>query len=918
MPALSPGARLGAYEVIDLLGAGGMGEVYRAQDTKLGRGVALKILSDAFAGDPDRLARFKREAKALAALNHPHIAALFGMEEADERHFLIMELVDGETLADRLSRGPMAVDGALRAARQIAEALEAAHEKGIVHRDLKPANVKISADEKVKVLDFGLAKLGAGDASDAATPAGAALTHSPTLSMMATQAGVILGTAAYMSPEQAQGMPADQRSDVFSFGSVLFEMLTGRQAFRGDSAPAILAAVLIGSPDLTAIPANLSPRLIDLVRRCLEKNPKQRWQAVGDLRMELEAIAAAPHASPVSTLAAPPAPLWKRLIPVAAGVVLSAVATSAVWWRVRPAAPPSPIVTRFTAPLPDGTQFSNFGRKVVDISPDGTNIVVSANGRLNLRSMADLTARPIAGSEGSASGVANPVFSPDGRWIVFFSTADRALKKIAVAGGAAVTLCPAGNPFGMSWDASGILFGQAAGGGPGATTTGILRVSPNGGKPEQLIAVKDDEVADDPQMLPDGDTVLFTLAKSANGRLAEAWDKAQIVAQSIRTGRRTTLIESGSGARYVSSGHILYAIAGVLYAVPFDVGSLRVAGGQVPILEGVARATLTGSAHWSLSGTGSLVYLPGPSATSTGDGVVAVADRKGLIEALKIAPGSYEAPRVSPDGKWIAVGDTGDAGANIWVYELVGTGARRRLTNGGKNRYPVWSSDSRHVIYQSDREGDKGLFWQLADGTGTPERLTKADPDTTHIPDSFSPVADQLLFSVTKGATSSLRLLTLKTKEVTSFGAVQSGDLPDSVFSPDGRWVAYTMREDAGPAIYVQPFPPTGAKYLILPSAIHPVWTRDGREIIVMARGRLIAVGVTTQPRFELRGSVEFSRTFMDGGPTTVRNFDVMTDGQHLLAIPFSGIQLRANAIPQFQVVLNWIEELKQRVPIAR
>jgi eukaryotic-like serine/threonine-protein kinase len=914
MPALSPGARLGAYEVIDLLGAGGMGEVYRAQDTKLGRDVALKILSEAFADDLDRLTRFKREAKALAALNHPHIAALFGMEEADGRHFLIMELVDGETLADRLSRGPMAVDGVLRAARQIAEALEAAHEKGIVHRDLKPANVKISADEKVKVLDFGLAKLGAGDASGASSgPTAAALTHSPTLSMMATQAGVILGTAAYMSPEQAQGMPADQRSDVFSFGSVLYEMLTGRQAFRGDSAPAILAAVLIGAPDLSAIPANLNARLIDLVRRCLEKNPKQRWQAVGDLRMELEAIAAAPHASASAGIVAPPAPLWKRMIPVAAGVVVTAAVTSAAWWRARPAAPPPLIVTRFTLPLADGTQFTNFGRNVVGISPDGTNVVVAANVRLYLRSMADPTARSIPGSEGSASGVANPVFSPDGRWIVFYSVGDRALKKIAVAGGAAVTLCPAGNPFGMTWDASGILFGQATG--PATTTTGILRVSPNGGKPDRLIVVKDDEVADDPQMLPDGDTVLFTLAKGPSGRLADAWDKAQIVAQSLRTGRRTTIIEGGSGARYVSSGHILYAIGGVLYAVPFDAGKLRVDGGQVPVLEGVARASQTGSAHWSLSDNGSLIYLPGPSTTSTGDGVVALSDRKGTIEGLKIAPGAYEAPRVSPDGKWIAVGDTDATNANIWVYELAGTSARRRLTFGGKNRYPVWSSDSRRVIYQSDREGDTGLFWQLADGTGTPERLTKADPDTAHIPDSFSPVADQLLFSTTKGSTSSLRLLSLKTREITSFGGVESVDLPGGAFSPDGRWVAYTVREGTAPAIYVQPFPATGTKYQIVPSAIHPVWTRDGREIIGMTRGRPVAVGVTTQPRFELRSSVELQRTFGDGGAITVRNFDIMPDGQHLLTVPFAGAQLRANTTPQFQVVLNWIEELKQRVP---
>src|SRR5262245_2395249 len=693
MAALAPGARLGTYEITGLLGAGGMGEVYRALDTRLGREIALKILPDAFAGDPDRLTRFRREARALAALNHPHVAALFGMEEADGRHFLIMEFVDGETLADRLSRGPMPVDSALRVARQITEALEAAHEKGIVHRDLKPANIKITADEKVKVLDFGLAKLGAGDASDDAAPGSpaAALTHSPTLSMMATQAGVILGTAAYMSPEQAQCMPADQRSDVFSFGSVLYEMLTGRQAFRGDSGPAILAAVLIGAPDLSAIPANLNARLVDLVRRCLEKNPKQRWQAVGDLRMELEAIAAAPHAGSAAAAAVPPPPLWKRMVAVAVGVLLTAVATTALWWRLTPS-PPRPIVTRFTLPTVEGTVFTNFGREILTISPDGTRIVFSANGRLYKRGMADGETTAIPGIETSTNGVANPVFSPDGRWVAFYATEDRVLKKISIDGGATITLCAAGNPFGMSRDSSGILFGQTIA--VGATSTGILRVSPNGGKPEQLISVSDEEIADDPHMLPDRETVLFTLGKRtrAGNRIAETWDKAQIVAQSLKTGRRTTLINGGSDGRYVSTGHLVYAIDGVLYAVPFDDRLLKVEGGQIPVLEGVARAGQTGSAQWSLSDSGSLIYFPGPPTSSSGGSLLALSDRKGGSDPLKIAPGSYESPRLSPDGKWVAVGETDATSGNIWVYELAGTNARRRLTFGGKNRYPIWSS----------------------------------------------------------------------------------------------------------------------------------------------------------------------------------------------------------------------------------
>jgi serine/threonine-protein kinase len=891
-----------------------MGEVYRAQDTKLGREVALKILPEVWAGDPDRLTRFKREAKALAALNHPHIAALFGMEDADGRSFLIMELVDGETLADRIGRGPVAVEVALRIASQIAEALEAAHEKGIVHRDLKPANVKIAADEKVKVLDFGLAKLGAADGSEAsaAGPTAAAPTHSPTLSIMATQAGVILGTAAYMSPEQAQGLPADPRSDVFSFGSVLYEILTGRQAFRGDSAPAILAAVLIGAPDLSAIPANLNPRLTDLVRRCLEKNPKQRWQAVGDLRMELESIATVPRAEPSLAMFGP-TPLWKRLVPVAAGVALTAAATSAAWWHFR-ADPPARIVTRFAVPIGEGSIFTNFGRRVVSISPDGTRFVFSANGRLYLREMSDTAAKTIPGTEAASNGVANPIFSPDGRSIAYYSTGDQALKKISAGGGAPVTLCHVGNPYGMSWDASGILFGQS---GVGATTTGILRVSENGGKPEQVVAVKDDEIADDPYMLPDQETVLFTLGKRPSGnRFPEVWDKAQIVVQSTKTGRRTTLIDGGSDARYLPTGHLIYALSGVLYAVAFDVRRLKVEGGQVPVLEGVSRSAQTGTAQWSLSENGSLIYFPGPTSGTNTESVLALADRKGNVEPLQIAPATYETPRLSPDGKRVAVGDSDATSANIWVYELAGTSSRRKLTIGGKNRYPVWSADSRRVAYQSDREGDRGIYWQFADGTGTPERLTKADADTAHIPESFSPDGERLLFSATKGPKSSLQLLSLKTGTATPFGGVESADLPGSVFSPDGRWVAYTQREEAGPVIYVQPFPPDRSRYQILPAATHPAWSGDGQEIIGIQRGRLIVVGVKTRPNIELSSPIELRRIFIDGGPTTVRNFDMMADGRFLV-VPFLSIQSAAGSTPQFQIVLNWIEELKQQMRIT-
>ncbi len=435
---LANGSRLGLYDIIAPLGVGGMGEVYRAKDTKLGRSVAVKVLPDAFLADPDRVPRFEREAKVLAALNHPNIAALYGMEEAEGRHFLVMELVEGETLAERLQRGRLEVEDALRIAVHIADALEAAHEQGIVHRDLKPANVKITPDDKVKVLDFGLAK-----AMETA-PAAGNLTTSPTLSMMATQAGLILGTAAYMSPEQAKGFRADHRSDIFSFGAVLYEMLTGRQSFHGDTAPEILASVLVRDPDLAALPPNLNPRLIDLLKRCLEKSPKRRWQAIGDVRAEFEAIAPAPRTMPAAAeIVAPAKPLWRRAIPVVATALVASALTGAAVWRLRSPRPPS--ITRFSIALPEDQRWTNTGRRMVDLSPDGTQIVYVANARLYLRTMADLEARPISGTE-ALSGVTQPTFSPDGRSIAFYSNAERALKRIPVSGGAAVAICPAENP----------------------------------------------------------------------------------------------------------------------------------------------------------------------------------------------------------------------------------------------------------------------------------------------------------------------------------------------------------------------------------------------------------------------------------------------------------------------------------------
>jgi hypothetical protein len=521
--ALTPGTRLGPFEIVSALGAGGMGEVYRARDARLDRDVAIKILPEAFAADPERVARFQREAKVLASLNHPNIAIIHGLEHAEGAHALVMELVEGEDLAQRIARGAIPIDEALPIAKQIAEALEAAHEQGIMHRDLKPANIKVRPDGTVKVLDFGLAK--------AMDPVGSAphVSQSPTITTPArTHAGMILGTAAYMSPEQAKGRAVDKRSDVWAFGCVLFEMLTGKRAFEGEDVSDTLAAVLRGEPDWDALPATTPAPIGKLLRGCLEKDRKERVPDIAVARLDIKEALAMPAGSILAAAArvvAPP-PLWKRAIPIVATALLVAALTSVAWWGFKPSAPP-PIVTRFSFPLPQGQAFFTTNTYIVGISPDGTRMVYAANNGLYLRSAWDLEPKAIPGADYSGSTLRTPVFSPDGQSLVFYSAADQVLKRISVNGGAAVTLCPADVPFGISWGVDGIVFGQGS--------KGIMRVSPNGGQPERLVSVKDGEVAHGPHVLPGGQAMLFTLA---TGTGADRWDKAQVVVQSLKSGER--------------------------------------------------------------------------------------------------------------------------------------------------------------------------------------------------------------------------------------------------------------------------------------------------------------------------------------------------------------------------------------------
>jgi serine/threonine-protein kinase len=884
---LAAGTRLGVYEIEAPLGAGGMGEVYRARDTKLNRPVAIKILPDGFARDGERVARFRREALILASLNHPHIAGIHDLHEADGRRFLVLELIDGETLADRIVKGPLAVDDAVRVARQIAEALEAAHEKGIVHRDLKPSNIALTADDWVKVLDFGLAK-----ATGSAPPSGE-LANSPTVTSAdaMTGAGLILGTAAYMSPEQAKGRVADKRSDVWAFGCVLYEMLTGRRAFQGDDVSDTLASVLKGHPDWNALPAQVPPAVRTLVEGCLRKERRERISDISTARFLLDQPPAAPRPAagdrhPVR------ARFWPRALVVLSGVLASAGVAAFAAWQLKPSPPVA--VTRFAFTLPQG-QLLTLTRQGVAISPDGTRVVYVANGRLYLRPMSGLDSSVIPGAEPAIG----PVFSPDGESLVFWYGS---LKRMAATGGAAVNLCELDlPPAGVTWSDEGIVF---------ADFRGILRVSPDGGTPELLISNNADDMVYAPQLLP-GRALLFAMVKQ-QAAAADRWDEAQIVVQSLATGARKTLVEAGSHAQFVPTGHLVYVSGGTLFAIRFDLDRLETTGRPVPIVEGVrrgeGRAGAAGMAHFAFSNTGTLVYVPAPPGPQQGD--LVLFDRNGVTAPLNLPPGRYEFPRVSADGRRIAFETTDRGESVISLYETSGASNIRRLTFGGNNRFPVWSHDGRRLVFQSDRDGDQALFWQSAEG-GTAERLTKPERGASHVAEAWSPDGQVLLFSEKKDTDYSLWTFSVRDRKATLFERVPGSKVPaNASFSRDGRWVAYQTGQAGNPTgtTFVQPFPPTGTKHQIGQGA-HALWSRDGKELFfIPAPGRFQVVTVSTYPSFTFTRPVALPRVFAIAPPAFPRPYDILPDGRFIgVGAPDPG-----PGGPQIRVVLNWFEELKK------
>jgi len=918
--ALTSGTRLGPYEIVSAIGAGGMGEVYKARDTRLDRDVALKILPESFASDPDRLMRFEREAKALASLNHPNIAHIHGIEgdgsvlpDGKTRPLaLVMELVEGEDLSARIARGPVPLAEALPIARQIAEALEAAHERGIVHRDLKPANIKIREDGMVKVLDFGLAKAMESTAGAGPAEAGPSSSALPTITSPAlTQMGMILGTAAYMSPEQARGKPVDKRSDIWAFGVVLFEILAGKRAFEGDDITDVIAAVVKLEPDWTALPAETPGPIRKLLRQCLEKDRKERTPDIAVARFAIREAMEEPE-PPVSSAGtagapgAPPRPMWQRAWPLVASAIAGA---AAVWLLVGPGArgATAPAVTRLLMEVPPQTSSFAF-------SPDGRRLVMVSEGRLLLRNLSDFTTTAISGL-GSIDNAANPVFAPDGESIAF--TAGRNIKRIPVAGGvpAQVAQLPAGIS-GLSWDGDALLASVV-----GSTVNGIVRVPLDGTDATTVVTVEQGERAALPRRLPGTDVVLFT---STTGD----WSDSQIVAAALGSGERKIVVPSGSDARYLPTGHLAYAAEGVWFAVPFDVDTLETQGLPVPLVEGVARGRVGGllmpGALVSVADTGALAYLAGP-ATFSSSNVVALTDRDGRERLLDLPERSYEAPRLSPDGTELAMSSFDDGTGVIWVYDISGNRAARRLTFSGSNRFPVWSPEGDRLAFQSSADGEPGIVVRRADGTGETERLTTAEEGTEHLPESWSRDGKYVSYSVIAADGVELWLYSIEEKRSARFGDVRSGFPFNSAISPDSRWVAYTLRTGST-AVFVQPLPPTGTLYQVTPVndlGHHPFWSRDGRELFYFGASGTRMVSVVVEPsgsglEFGVPEplSTEFPTNMTQRGPL---NYDITPDGRTFAWTRVGGAAAAPSGeATQLRIVLNWFEELKRQVPVTR
>ncbi len=862
----SAGTRLGPYEILAPLGAGGMGEVYRARDPRMGREVAIKVSAERFSD------RFEREVRAVAALNHPNICHLYDVG----LNYLVMELIEGPTLAERIKEGAMPLEQALPIARQIADALEAAHEKGVIHRDLKPANIKIKPDGAVKVLDFGLAKIA--EQAVAGSPE-----SSPTLTIEATRVGQILGTAAYMSPEQARGKTVDKRADIWAFGVVLYEMLTGRRLFEGETISDTLVAVLKEEPDWNRVPGKMRP----LLRSCLEKDPKRRLRDVGDAWRLLED-------APLTT--AKNGRLWK----VAAGILaLLAIALGAALWRGAMRRVDQPSVRLDLDLGPDVSLGSAIGPAVI-LSPDGTRLVFVSQGAdgsrcLFVRRLDHSKAARLTGTEGAYA----PFFSPDGKWVGFF--AQGKLKKTRLEGGEPFSLCDAPSGRGASWGEDGNIIASL-------DQQSLSQVPAEGGKAVSITKLNR-EVGETthrwPQVLPGGKAVLFTTS------MAYDYDDAGIAVAWLKDHRVKTLIEhAGMYPRYLPSGHLVYVTKGTLFAVPFDLDRLELQGAATP-LEEVSSNPNVGSAQLDFSRSGILAYRTGGT---EGLRTMQWLDSTGKTVSLGIEPAYYTSPRFSQDGGRLAYVVSQGSSSDVWIYDWR-RGIKTRLTNGW-NAYPVWSPDSRFVVFQALG----GMFWTRADGAGKPQPLTQSK--ARQLPASFTPDGTRLVFSeVTPGAGAEIRTVPVESGS----GKLRAGE-PQSflkmpanafaAFSPNGRWLAYANTEAGQYEVYVRSFPDKGAQVQISNAGgVMPVWSRNGHELFYRTEDQRIMVAnytvkgesfVADKPR------VWFGKQLANIGLDV--NFDLAPDGKRFVVLMPADSSEPRETQSHVKIVTNFFDEVRRRM----
>jgi Tol biopolymer transport system component len=910
---LAAGTKLGPYEITGAIGAGGMGEVYRARDTRLDRTVAIKVLPAHLAETPEAKQRFEREARAVSALNHPHICALYDVGSQDGTEFLVMEYLEGETLAARLEKGALPLDLALKTGIEIADALEKAHRQGIIHRDLKPGNIMLTKSG-AKLLDFGLAK-----AIDTTPVSGLTVAESgPVTREAVTDVGMVLGTYQYMAPELIEGLDADARSDIFSFGAVLYEMATGKRAFDGKTQASVLAAILASDPPpISSVQAMSPPSLDRVVKICLAKDRDERWQSIHDVKLDLQWIAeGGSQAGLPASATSPPYKAGQRPAFWLAGVAILIAIALAIGILTRTTKPEQPIQVSADLGADAALTTEIFGPNAV-LSPDGTKLAFSAVGpdkkrRLYIRSLGQLQATVLGGAEGAT----NPFFSPDSQWIAFF--ADGKLKKIAAQGGSPAVICDGRGQLGASWGDNGNIVIAGRGG------AGLQKVSSSGGTPAALTALdaqKGETSQRWPQVLPGSKDVIFTV-ESTN---TNTFDDADIVAYSVASGKTKTILHGGFHAEYLPSGDLVYMHNGALYAVPFDAKRMEVTGQAAAVVDNVVANPTSGTAQFSISDNGTLVYVAG----SAVDRSVSIywMDAEGKFAPLREIPANYGNLALSPDGKRLAMDITEPKKTDIWVFDI----ARDTLTrltfagDGDRNIWPLWTADGQRIVYNSAGKGTpQSIWWIRADGGGNAQRLTQAS-NTLQIPGSWSPDGKFFAFSQ-RNPNTGFDIMTVRVDGSEKTGWNVGDPKPfmntnyselDPVFSPDGRWIAYQSNESGASEVYVRPFPGPGGKWQISTGGgSRPEWSKSSKELyyVVATHDKIMAVTYTVSGDTFIANKPE---QWSPGQILDRGEFAPSADGKRIAVLKAPGA-VEALPINKVEFIFNFFDEVRSKVSGAK